>query len=293
MTLAPGDPTAIYENPEGDVQDLSVIKEQLGLNDPIIVQYFKWLKLLIFDGNLGYSFEDGRPVLEKIVERIPATLILMSTAFIISFIIAIPLGIYSAVKKYSIFDYVTTGFSFLGISVPQFFLALIAILVFSLNLEWFPVSDMRANYDEFDIVDRIYHLTLPSLVLAVGLIATKSRYMRSSMLDVIKQDYIRTARAKGLSEKKVIYKHGLRNALLPIITILAFQIPGLFAGALFIEQIFAWPGMGRLAVNAIFIRDYQVIMGTTLVTAVLVVFSNLIADILYAVVDPRIQYNKK
>jgi peptide/nickel transport system permease protein len=293
MSLAPGDPTAMYENPEaGKEQDLSAIREQLGVDDPIYVQYYKWLKLLVLEGNMGYSFQDGQPVLEKIIQRVPATLLLMATAITISLLIAIPIGVFSAVKKYSIFDYFFTFTSFLGIAVPSFFIALMAILVFSLKLSWFPVSGLRENYDAFDLWDRIHHLALPSLTLAFGLIASKSRYMRSSMLEVIKQDYVRTARAKGLSEGKVIFKHALRNALIPIITILALQLPALFGGSLFIEQLFAWPGMGRLTVNAIFIRDYQVIMGTTMIAGVMVVFSNLIADICYAIVDPRIQVGK-
>lgn len=292
MTLAPGDPTAVYQNPEGKAQNVENIKKQLGVDQPIYVQYYKWAKLLVLEGNLGYSFQDGRPVTEKIVERIPATLTLMGVAILISIIIAIPIGVYSAVKQYSLFDYIFTSYAFLGISVPSFFIALLAILVFSMNLGWFPVSGMRENFDHFDLWDRVYHLILPASTLAFGLIATKSRFMRSSMLEVVKQDYVRTARAKGLSEGKVIFKHALRNGLIPIITIIANQLPNLFNGALFIETIFAWPGMGRLGVSAIFIRDYQVIMGTTLIAAVLVVIANLVADILYAVVDPRIKFGK-
>lgn len=295
MTLAPGDPTAIYENPEASSkgpQDLSNIEDMLGVNQPIYVQYYKWIKLILLEGNMGYSFEDGRPVLEKIFERIPATLWLTGTALIVSIIIAIPIGVYSAVKKYSFFDYLFTGYSFLGISAPTFYVGLIAILFFSLRLGWVPPSGMREIYDYFDWYDRFIHLVLPASVLAFNLVASKSRYMRSSMLEVIRQDYIRTARAKGLSEFKVIFKHALRNALLPIITIVALQLPILVGGAFIIEQIFAWPGLGRLSINAVFIRDYQVIMGTTMITSVAVVLCNLLADILYAIVDPRIQYGK-
>jgi peptide/nickel transport system permease protein len=291
IQLAPGDPMDMYRSSEGaEAVDTTAIEKRLGLDQPMYVQYFNWLKLVVLDGNMGYSFEDGRPVMEKILERLPATLLLMGVAIGISYIIAIPLGVYSAVKKYSFFDNFLTGFSYVGIAVPSFYLALMAILVFSLKLDWFPPSDMMSNYDEFELMDRIKHLVLPAAVLAIGGIASNSRFMRSSMLEVIKQDFVRTARAKGVHENRVIYRHALRNALLPIITILGLSLPGLFAGALFVEQIFAWPGMGRLAVNAIFIRDYQVIMGTTMFAGVLVVLGNLIADILYAVVDPRIQY---
>ncbi|MDP4163167.1 MAG: ABC transporter permease [Bacillota bacterium] len=292
MTLAPGDPTAVYKNPEGKPQNLEMIKKELGVDQPIYVQYYKWIKLLVLHGNLGYSFQDGRPVTEKIMERVPATLELMGTAIVISILVAIPIGVYSAVKQYSLLDYIFTAYSFLGIAVPSFFIALVVMLVFAMDLGWFPVSGMRSSYDHFNLWDRVHHLFLPAMTLAFGLIASKSRFMRSSMLEVIKQDYVRTARAKGLSERKVIFKHALRNGLIPIITIIANRLPDLFGGALFIETIFAWPGMGRLSFSAIFIRDYQVIMGTTLIAAVLVVLANLLADILYAFVDPRIQYGK-
>ncbi|WP_199618895.1 ABC transporter permease [Paenibacillus alkalitolerans] len=295
MTLAPGDPTAMFQNPEGEnnAESLENVRDKLGLNEPIYVQYLKWLKLIVLEGDMGYSFQDGRPVLTKIVERIPATLILMGTAITLSFLIAIPIGVYSAVRKYSALDNTFTVLSFLGVSIPSFFLALMAILVFSITWPIFPVSGMRGDDTSgFDFADIAYHLVLPATVLAFGLIASLSRFMRSSMLDVINQDFIRTARAKGLSDNKVVLKHALRNALLPIITLIGLQLPHLLGGALIIEQIFAWPGMGRLAVGAIFIRDYQVIMGITMVGSVLVVLGNLLADVLYAVVDPRIQYGK-
>jgi peptide/nickel transport system permease protein len=296
MTMAPGDPTAMFVNPEsskGAQQDLTAIREKLGVDQPIYVQYAKWMKLIVLDGDFGYSFQDGRPVLEKIVERVPATLLLMGTAVFISFLIALPIGIYSAVRQYSPLDNTFTFVSFVGISIPSFFFAIMVMLVFSLNLGWFPASNMRGDEGNLpDVVDILYHLILPAAVLAFGLVAQYSRFMRSSMLEVIHQDYIRTARAKGVSEGRVIMNHAVRNAMLPIITLLGLQLPNLFGGALIIEQIFAWPGMGRLAIGSIFIRDYQVIMGVTMVTALLVVLGNLIADILYAVVDPRIQYGK-
>lgn len=293
MTLAPGDPMSMFRNPEAGEQDLSALSDKLGVNEPIHVQYLKWMKLILLDGDMGYSFQDGRPVLEKIVERIPATLLLMGTAITISFLIAIPIGIYSAIRQYSPLDNTFTFLSFLGISMPSFFAAIMAMLVFSLYFGWFPASGLRGDDSSIPLVlDMLHHLILPASILAFGLIAQYARFMRSSMLEVIHQDYIRTARAKGLAERKVITKHALRNALLPIITLIGLQLPNLFGGALIIEQIFAWPGMGRLAFGSIFIRDYQVIMGVTMVSALLVVIGNLIADVLYAVVDPRIQYGK-
>ena len=200
MTLAPGDPTAVYKSQDGgsDVeQDLTAIREMLGVDEPIYVQYYKWIKLIILEGNMGNSFEDGRPVLDKIFERMPATLLLMSTAVLLSFIIAIPIGVYSAVRQYSKFDYFFTGFSFLGISVPAFYIGLMAILWLSLypalwyGIDIFPPSGMTSDFGDVPyILDVLHHLFLPASVLAFGLIASKSRYMRSSMLEVIKQDYI-------------------------------------------------------------------------------------------------------
>lgn len=295
MTLAPGDPIAMFQNPEGvnNADSLETLREDLGLNDPIYVQYLKWLKLVVVEGNMGYSFADGRPVVDMILERIPATLILMGTAITLSFLIAIPIGIFSAIRKYSAADNLFTFLSFLGISIPSFFLALMAILLFSLKWSVFPVSGMRGDHtDGFNFFDITYHLVLPATVLAFGLIASLSRFMRSSMLEVINQDFIRTARAKGVSERKVIMKHAFRNALLPIITLVGLQLPSLLGGALIIETIFAWPGMGRLAIDSIFNRDYQVIMGITMFGSLLVVIGNLLSDVLYAVVDPRIQYGK-
>lgn len=297
MTLAPGDPMAMFTDPNapgGKTQDLSVMREKLGLDEPIYVQYYKWMKLILLEGNMGYSFQDGRPVTEKIVERMPATLLLMGTSVILSFLLAIPLGIWSAIKQYTKTDNLLTTYSFLGISIPTFYFAILMMLLFVLKLSWLPPSGMQGDdyIDEFNLWDRVSHLILPASIIAFGSIASISRFMRSSMLEVVKLDYIRTARAKGLTEKVVILKHGLRNAMLPIITLMGMELPNVFAGAFIVEQIFAWPGMGRLSISAIFLRDYQVIMGVTMVTAILVVIGNLIADILYAAADPRIQFGK-
>lgn len=293
MVVAPGDPIDAYRNPESaQQQDFTALRAHLGLDDPYPVQYLKWLRALVFEGNLGYSFQDGRPVVDKIVERIPATLTLMGTGILIAFLVGIPMGIYAAIKRNSLFDYGALLYSNLGYAVPSFWLAIMVLLLFSLKLDLFPMGGMRDNYDNFDLWDRLHHLILPAFVFAFGTTATKTRFMRSSMLEVIQQDYVRTARAKGLSERKVIMKHALRNALMPIITLLGLQLPVLFGGSLFIENVFAWPGLGRLAVEAVFLRDYQVIMGVTMFTSILVIIGNLIADVLYAVVDPRIQYGK-
>jgi peptide/nickel transport system permease protein len=296
ISLAPGDVVAMFEDPgAGHMAGLEIrdrILERLGLDVPIHVQYYNWMKEIIIHGNLGFSFQDGQPVMHRIIERFPATLWLTVTAMIISLIISIPIGVYTAVKRNSFADFFFSFYSYLGISSPAFFVALVAILVFSLNLGWTPVSGMREVYDHFDIIDRIKHLILPSTVLAFGMVAGNTRFIRSSMLEVINQDYIQTARSKGLTEYIVIVKHALRNALIPIITVVAMQLPMILGGAFIIEQIFGWPGMGRMAINAVFVRDYPLIMGTTMLAAVGVILCNLLADILYAVVDPRVRYQK-
>lgn len=297
MSFAPGDVLALFEDPMAThlatQNQREQVLERLGLDVPIHMQYFNWIKGIVLDGNFGYSFLDGRPVIDKILERIPATLWLTVTALVISLIIAIPIGVISAVKRNSFIDLLFSFYSYLGLSSPAFFVALIAILFFSFKLGWTPVSGMRDVYDHFDFVDRIKHILLPATVLSFGMVAGNTRFIRSSMLEVINQDYIRTARAKGLSEFKVIFKHSLRNALLPIITIVAMQLPIIVGGAFIIEQIFGWPGLGRLAIGAVFMRDYPLIMSTTMIVAVAVILCNLMADILYAVVDPRIRFQKR
>jgi peptide/nickel transport system permease protein len=251
-----------------------------------------WLKKL-FTGKL-YSFKDGKPVMEKIRERLPATIILNLIAAIIIYFLAIPLGVFSATKQYSFGDNVGTFFAYVGISIPSFWLAYLLILG-TVKLFGFPVLGIRS----FTLVsqdltplffDRLAHLVLPSIVLAISGIGAISRYARSSMLEVIRQDYIRTAKAKGLSSDEINYNHALRNALLPIVTLIGFLVPGLIGGSVIIETVFAWPGIGRLAYQAILARDYSVIMTINTIVAVLVLFGNLLSDILYAWVDPRIRY---
>lgn len=289
MTLAPGDPMSILMDPKIKPEDMRRIKHNLGLDKPIYVQYGKWL-FCFLKGDLGNSFIDGRKVTTIILERIPNTFILMFSSFLLTIILAIPLGVFQAVKQYSFGDYLLTILSFIGISIPIFWLGLMLILLFSLKLSILPSAGMYTIGMEFSLIDRLKHLILPTLCLTVGSIASWSRYQRSSMLEVLRQDYIRTARAKGLSEGKVIYKHALKNALIPIITLLGLSLPDLFGGAFITETIFAWPGMGRLGIQAIFQRDYPVIMGTLLVSSVLIILGNLFADIIYAYIDPRIRY---
>jgi peptide/nickel transport system permease protein len=265
-----------------------------GLDKPLHVQYFAWLKRLA-KLDFGKSFKDDRPVMKKIIERMPATLILNFLSIIFIFAIAIPIGVFAAVKKDAIFDKLTTVLVFVGFSIPTFWLAILMMIFFGLYLGWFPISGFRSvNFDEFTVAGKIFdvgrHMVMPLFISAFTGLAALSRYTRSSMLEVLHQDYIRTARAKGLSENKVIFKHALRNALIPVITILGLTLPDLIGGSFIFETIFAWPGMGRLGYDAIMARDYPVIMGVGTIVAVLTLLGNLIADITYAYADPRIRY---
>ena len=277
MHMAPGDPTAMFTDPNIKPEELVRIRANWGLDKPIAEQYFIWLKNAA-KLDLGYSYISGKPVKDEIADRLPNTLLLMSVSFALILLISIPVGVISAVRKGSVFDNVFTVVSFIFMSVPTFWLSLIFMLVFSLKLGWFPT---------------LGSIVLPVAVLVISGLAGITRYQRASMIGVLNQEYIKVARAKGLPERLVIWKHALRNSLLPIITILGLSLPDLFGGAFIIETIFAWPGMGRLGVSAVFSRNYPVIMGITLITAILIVIGNLLADIGYALVDPRIRYAKE
>jgi len=292
ITQAPGSPIALTLDPKVSPKVIEQMEKNYDLDKPVTQQYFLWLKRL-FTGKL-YSFKDGRPVLDKIQERIWNTLLLNLIAVIIIFSLAIPLGIFSAKRQYTFMDNLGTFGAYLGISIPSFWLAYLLILG-TVKLFGYPVLGMRSFViEEFtgfeSVMDRLWHLLLPSIILAIGGIAALSRYTRSSMLEVIRQDYIRTAKAKGLSEETVYYKHALRNALLPIITLFGFLIPGLIGGSIIMETVFAWPGIGRLAYQAVLSRDYPVVMTINTITAVLVLIGNFVADLLYGIADPRIRY---
>jgi peptide/nickel transport system permease protein len=292
ITLAPGGPIGLTLDPKASPKVIEQMMKNYDLDKPIYQQYFLWLKKL-FTGKL-YSFKDGRPVMQKINERIWNTLLLNLVATIIIFSLAIPLGVFSAKRQYSFLDNLGTFGAYLGVSAPSFWLAYLLILG-TVLLFGYPVLGMRSfvteNFTTTEIVlDRIWHLMLPSIIMAIHGIASLSRYTRSSMLEVIRQDYIRTAKAKGVSEETVYYKHGLRNALLPTITIFGFMIPGLIGGSIIMETVFAWPGIGQLAYQAILARDYPVLMTLNTIAAVLTLVGNFIADILYGIADPRIRY---
>lgn len=292
VRLAPGDPTKMFISPNTRPEDRERIKANLGLDKPLYIQYGIWLKNFVLKGDLGYSLINGRPVLDSIMERVPATLLLMGISYLLSIIIALPLGIYSAVKPYSPFDYIFTFFSFLGLSMPPFWLALMVIWLFSLKIPIFPPMGMNmlvgASFWD-SVKDISWHLVLPVFVLTVRNLASWNRYIRASLIEVMGEDYIRTAKSKGLTEMKVLTVHALRNALLPFITVIALSIPEILAGAFIVEQIFAWPGMGRLGMEAVFHRDYTLLMGDILISSFLVVFANIAADIFYGIADPRIR----
>jgi peptide/nickel transport system permease protein len=292
MKLSPGDPLANFINPSIDIQDLEQSRQALGLNDSLAVQYFKWIGEVLH-GNFGYTFNGNHSVSGLIWERLPNTLILTITAFVLSFVVGIPVGVWGAVKKNTHVDYSLTVLSLIGVAIPSFFFGLLVIYLFSLVLGIFPsggMENIRAGYTGFAyFTDVLHHLILPAIVLSLGNIASVSRFTRSNMLDVLKEDYIRTAKAKGLRNKAITYKHALRNALIPVVTIFGLSIPFLFSGAYITESIFNWPGMGQLGIKAIQDREYGIIMALNLITATLVLLGNLASDILYAVVDPRIR----
>lgn len=272
-----------------DPQVIENYRERLGVDKPIYIQYIRWVSAAV-TGDLGISFSTTRPVSEMIWERLPATLELMGVSFLFAALIAIALGIYSALRPYSLIDFLGTGFSFLGIAMPVFWFGLILQMVFSVKLGWLPVSGTETVGDT-SLGDHLAHLILPSLVLSFRNIAGWSRYLRSSLLEVMGADYVRTARAKGLPERAVVGVHALRNALIPLISIMALSLAGLFSGAVITETIFAWPGIGRLFVQAMFARDYPLLMGILMIGSFLVLVFNLVADMLYGFLDPRIRYD--
>jgi peptide/nickel transport system permease protein len=293
LALAPGDPLSdLALNPSVPPEVRQNIRKKLGLEDPIPVRYAKWASSL-FRMDFGYSFRTRAPVIDLLKQRMLTTLYISGTAFLLSILIAIPIGVLSAVKQYSLFDNVATTVAFIGFSLPTFCTGLFFILLFTIKLGWLP-SIYRSTIDTGGIEgvwDRIRQAIMPISVLALFQAAALMRFMRASMLETIHQDYVRTARAKGLSEGKVINRHAVRNALIPVITIIALSIPGVITGAVVTEQIFKVPGMGALLITAIQNNDTPVVMAIAFMFSILVVLFNLIADVIYGVLDPRIKYN--
>lgn len=291
---APGDPYTALINPRWTAEQKAHMRQIIGLDKPLITQYFNWLRITI-QGNLGYSIGFQRPVADLIRERIGPTIVLTMTAEVLALAIAVPMGVISAVRQYSKLDYASNFLAFVGISLPSFFMVLVAQVFFGVKLHLLPMNYMTtAAYIApnlwYALLDRGKHLLLPATLLAIRGLAVYTRFTRSSMLEVIRQDFIRTARAKGVGERLVIYKHALRNGLIPLITLEGLSIPTLLSGAVVFEYLFTWPGMGNLTVEALESRDYPVLMTVNLLLALIVMIANLMADIGYAAADPRIRY---
>ena len=296
MRLAPGKPTDLVTdlNTKMSAEAKQKLSALYGLDQPWYIQYGQWVKR-VSRLDFGTSFRDERPVIRKIAERLPTTLLLNVLALSVIFIIALLIGIYAAVHKDSLFDRFTTVFVFLGYSTPTFWLALLLMIFFGLKLGILPISGLRSlDHDEMTLLGKIAdiarHLILPVMVMSFTGLAALARFSRSAMLEVVRQDYVRTARAKGVPENQVIFKHAFRNALIPVITLMGLMLPEIIGGSFIFETIFAYPGMGRLGYDAIMARDYPVLMGIGTVTAILTLGANLFADLLYAFADPRIRY---
>jgi peptide/nickel transport system permease protein len=297
MNLIPGGPLAAYENnPNISSEDLERLKREFGLDAPIHVRYWNWLTAVV-RGDWGISQVTRRPALVEITEKLPNTLYLSLIAFFFALIISIPIGIISATRQYSWFDHLATTIAFIGQSMPVFWFGLVLIIIFNATLKHpgggplLPGGGMFTIGADFSLDDRLSHLLLPASVLTFFSLGTHIRYMRAGMLDVLHQDYIRTAYAKGQRERAVLLKHALKNSVLPLVTIIGLEIPGLFAGAVITETIFSWPGMGRLFFNSIERGDYAVMMGILMMSATLIVAFGLITDIVYAFLDPRIRFD--
>lgn len=275
-------------------EDVARIRANLGLDDPLWLQYWRWMSGLV-RGDFGRSLVDGSSVIDHILERLPATLELTMTSIVLGVLVAVPLGVISAVRRGTFVDGLLTLLSVAGVSIPQFWLGMLMIFLFSVSfqswgLPWLPSSGAASSAGGGDPVDRLAHLVMPTTVLAFSYIAIWSRFTRSSMLEALAQDYVRVARAKGLGEGRVRYVHALRNALMPLATLLGLELPGLFAGGAIVEIVFSWPGIGRLALERALQYDYTMVLGITTFAAVIVILGSLVADILYAVLDPRIRH---
>ena len=297
MQLAPGDPASLSVGMNSKIDPSYIVKlrQSYGLDDPLMVQYWHWLQR-ICHLDFGNTFHDNRPVITVIAERLPATLLLSGLSEVLLFLVAVPLGILAAYYQDRWYDRFITFFSFVGFSMPSFWLALLLMLFFGVKMNLLPVSGMTSTEAEYlpwgdRVWDLVSHLILPLVVTTFGGLASVSRYARTSMLEVIRQDYIRTARAKGLSEMQVIFHHALKNALIPIVTLAGLSLPNLIGGSFIIETIFSWPGMGRLGFESVLSHDYPLLMGIGVISAFLTLLGNLLADLAYAWLDPRIRYD--
>ena len=288
MTCMAGSPLDALVGPRVSADAVAAKEIALGLDKPFYVQYWIWLKQLL-QGNMGYSMKSYQPVAKMIGEHIWPTLLLMGSSFLVGLLIALPAGVYSATHQYTKRDYAVVTASFVGTAVPSFLLALLFIYMFNIQLGWLPSSGMTTLGADGGFLDVLRHLILPMMVLAIGMAGINIRYIRSAVLEILGKDYLRTAKAKGIGRKKVVVRHALRNALVTVVTIFGMQLPMLLGGAVIVEQVFSWPGLGLMTMSAISARDYPVIMGVCLLSAVVVLVGNLLTDILYAVVDPTIR----
>ena len=289
--LTPGDPALAYMSPElgRDEQMIARVRQQMGLDQTYAVQYARWLGKTL-QGDLGYRLIGGQPVTSTLARALRASGMLMGTALALGCLIGIPLGVFSALRQYSRLDFVLTTLAFLGVSTPSFLLGLGGLYVLGLKMKLFPIGGIASTTGDASIVDFLHHLALPAMILGFGYIAILMRYTRSSMLEVVRATYVTTARAKGLGERIVVFRHAFRNALIPILTIIGLVLPEMVGGAVITETVFTWPGMGSLLIDSVNGRDYSMLMGISLSVAIAVLTANLITDIAYAFADPRIRY---
>jgi peptide/nickel transport system permease protein len=282
----------LAQNPMVKPEDLARIRANFGIDEPVIVQYFMWLKRVIFHGDFGNSYVTGEPVSEMIRQRLPATIELMGSAFLLAFLFGISGGIVAALKRYTKFDSVITLLALVGISIPIFWLGLMSMMLFTVKFRMLPSAGMFSLGEPFSILDHLRHLLMPSLVLSLLFVASWSRYMRASLSEVLQLNFINVARAKGASRGSVIFKHAIRNAAIPVLTVIALNLPALFTGSIITETIFAWPGMGRLFYDGLLRQDYTRLMGVIFIASILIALLNLVADMIYGILDPRIRYAK-
>ncbi|HWC03980.1 MAG TPA: ABC transporter permease [Methylomirabilota bacterium] len=290
MRLAPGGPEAVLVGGEFSQEVAAQVRERLGLDRPVVAQYGTWA-LAALRGDLGRSFKTGDPVLTLILDRLGPTLQLTGGALVLALGVAVPLGVLAAVRRDTVWDTVASAISLFGVSFPSFWLGIMLILLFSEALHLLPPSGLSEYGREGDLGVRLRHAAMPTLTLGLIQMAAFMRFTRSSLLEALRQDYVRTARAKGVSGGRVVWRHALRNALIPVVTVVGLSLPTLVGGAVLTETVFAWPGVGRLAVGAVFERDYPVIMGVNLLVAAVVITANLVTDLAYCLIDPRISYS--
>ena len=287
--MAPGSPLdAMLAEPGMTLEEQQRLEARLGLDKPVYVQYFSWFGEMV-RGNLGYSYRTSQPVTRMVLDKLGSTVLLTFTSLIIAYLIAIPIGIHSARNPYSAGDYAASACALIANAMPGFFMGMVAIYIFAVKLKWLPMSGMYTSSTSKDFLDVARHLVLPAMCLAIQQLGSVMRHVRSNMLDILNEDYVRTARAKGLAARRVVFLHALRNSMIPIVTLFSTSIPFLIGGAVVTESIFSWPGLGSLMVTSIQARDYPVIMGISVVVAIAVLLGNLLVDLIYGLLDPRVR----